>query len=96
MLKLVLVTKEDCPRCERARKILEKVSEELPIEWEEVDMYEHLDVLTYLGYKTVPLLLVYNEDEDYTEEDVIFVGELPRIWRLKEILKEKLEGVKRT
>ncbi|WP_164930719.1 glutaredoxin family protein [Aquifex aeolicus] len=95
MLKLVLITKEDCPRCERAKKLLQKVKEELPIEWEEVDMYEYMDVLTYLGYKTVPLLLLYNEDEDYTEEDVIFVGELPRIWRLKEILKSKLEEVKR-
>ncbi|RUM32495.1 MAG: hypothetical protein DSY42_00840 [Aquifex sp.] len=94
MLKLVLVTKEDCPRCEQAKRLLNKLKEELPIEWEEVDMYEYLDVLTYLGYKTVPLLLVWNEDEDYSENDVIFVGELPRYWRLKDLIKEKLVSSK--
>ncbi|GAB6066001.1 hypothetical protein JCM9492_10930 [Aquifex pyrophilus] len=94
MLKLVLVTKEDCPRCERAKKLLHKLKEELPIDWEEVDMYEYMDVLTYLGYRTVPVLLVWNEGEDYTEEDVIFVGELPRYWRLKSILEERLKAVK--
>lgn len=87
---MVLVTKEDCPRCEQAKRLLNKLKKELPIEWEEVDMYEYLDVLTYLGHKTVPLLLVWNEDEDYSEKDVLFVGELPRYWRLKDLIKEKL------
>ncbi len=94
MMKLVLITKEHCPRCEQAKKLLKKLEKELPIEWEEVDMYEYLDVLTFLGYKTVPVLLVWNEDEDYTEDDVIFVGELPRYWRLKEIIEKRLKETK--
>ncbi len=41
--------------------------------------------------KELPFVLVEDEDEDYTEEHVVFMGELPRKWRLKEIIGEYLE-----
>ncbi len=90
-MKFVLVTQEVCPRCDRAKKLLREIQKEIPFEWEEVDMYEMLDTFTYLGIATTPVLLRYREDEDYQEEDIVFMGELPRKWRLKEILSDMME-----
>ncbi len=87
-MKFVLVTQEVCPRCEVAKKILRELQNEIDFEWEEVDMYEMLDTFTYLGIATTPVLLVHREDEDYSEEDIVFMGELPRKWRLREIIGE--------
>ncbi len=86
-MKFVLITQEVCPRCDRAKKLLKELQKEIPFEWREVDLYEMLDTLTYLGIATTPVLLIDREDEDYSEEDVVFMGELPRKWRLKEIIE---------
>ncbi|RLJ69799.1 glutaredoxin [Hydrogenivirga caldilitoris] len=91
-MKFVLVTQEVCPRCDRVKKLLSELQREVPFEWEEVDMYEMLDTFTYLGIATTPVLLVEDEDEDYTEEHIVFMGELPRKWRLKEIIESHLGG----
>lgn len=42
---------------------------------------------TYLGIATTPVLLVDKEEEKLTEEDIVFLGELPRKWRLREIIE---------
>ncbi len=85
-MKFLLVTQEVCPRCDRAKRLLRELQEELDFEWEEVDMYEMLDTFAYLGIATTPVLLVDRGDEDFREEDVVFMGELPRKWRLRELL----------
>ena len=90
-MRFVLVTQEVCPRCDRAKKLLRELQRELPFEWHEVDMYEMLDTFTYLGIATTPVLLIEREDEDYSEEDIVFMGELPRKWRLKEIIEDILK-----
>ncbi|GEM_PF-2067920 len=90
-MKFILVSQEICPRCDRARKILKEIQKELPFEWEEVDMYEMLDTFTYLGIATTPVLLIDRGDEEYSDEDVVFMGELPRKWRLKEIIQDYLK-----
>ena len=90
-MKFLLVTQEVCPRCDRAKKLLREVQREVSFEWEEVDMYEMLDTFTYLGIATTPVLLLEDEDEDYTEEHILFMGELPRKWRLKEIIESYIE-----
>ncbi len=89
-MKFILITQEVCPRCDRAKKLLRELQQELPFEWEEVGLYEMLDTLTYLGIATTPVLLIYREDEDYNDDDVVFMGELPRKWRLKEIIERLL------
>lgn len=89
-MKFILVTQEVCPRCDRAKKLLRELQNELNFEWEEVDVYEMLDTFTYLGIATTPVLLVDREDGEFEEEDVVFMGELPRKWRLKEILESYL------
>ncbi len=91
-MKFILVTQEVCPRCEVAKRILRDLQKEIDFEWEEVDMYEMLDTFTYLGIATTPVLLRYRDDEDYSEEDIVFMGELPRKWRLKEILNDLIGG----
>ncbi len=90
-MKLVLVTQKVCPRCDRAKKMLKDLQKEIPFEWEEVDLYEVLDTLTYLGIATTPVLFKYKEDYDFEEDDVIFMGELPRKWRLKEELLKLIQ-----
>ncbi|WP_457600489.1 glutaredoxin family protein [Hydrogenivirga sp.] len=90
-MKFILVTQEVCPRCDRAKKLLREVQREVPFEWEEVDMYEMLDTFTYLGIATTPVLLVEDEEEDYTQDHIVFMGELPRRWRLKELILEYLD-----
>ncbi len=85
-MKFLLVTQEVCSRCDRAKRLLKELQNEVSFEWEEVDLYDMLDTLTYLGIATTPVLLIYKEDEDYSPEDIVFMGELPRKWRLKEII----------
>ncbi len=86
-MRFKLVTQEVCPRCDRAKRLLSELQRELPFEWEEVDMHEMLDTFTYLGIATTPVLLVDKEEEELTEEDIVFLGELPRKWRLREIIE---------
>jgi glutaredoxin len=89
-MKLLLVTQEVCPRCDRAKKLLRELQQELPFEWREVDMYDMLDTLTYLGIATTPVLMIEDEEENYGEKHIVFMGELPRKWRLRNILSELL------
>lgn len=89
-MKFILVTQEVCPRCDRVKKLLTELQREVPFKWEEVNMYEMLDTFTYLGIATTPVLLVEDEEEEYTEEHIVFMGELPRKWRLKEIIEDYL------
>ena len=91
-MKFLLVTQEVCPRCDRVKKLLRELQEELDFEWEEVDMYEMLDTFTYLGIATTPVLLVAKDEEDLTEEDIVFMGELPRKWRLKELIQSYINS----
>jgi glutaredoxin len=95
-VKFILITQEVCPRCDVAKRLLKELQRELDFEWEEVDMYEMLDTFTYLGIATTPVLLLYREDEDYSEEDIVFMGELPRKWRLREILHGFLSSERKT
>jgi len=90
-MKFLLVTQEVCPRCDRAKRLLREVQKEIPFEWEEVDMYDMLDTFTYLGIATTPVLLLEDEEEEYTEEHILFMGELPRKWRLKEIIESYIK-----
>ncbi len=94
-MKFLLVTQEVCPRCDRAKKILREIQKELDFEWEEVDMYEMLDTFTYLGIATTPVLLVDRGDDEIDEKDIVFMGELPRKWRLKELIERSIEEYER-
>lgn len=91
-MKFLLVTQEVCPRCDRVKKMLRELQEELDFEWEEVDMYEMLDTFTYLGIATTPVLLVAKDEEDLMEKDIVFMGELPRKWRLKELIQNYINS----
>ena len=91
-MRFLLVTQEVCPRCDRAKKLLKELQQELDFEWREVDMHEMLDTFTYLGIATTPVLLVDKDEEDLTEEDIVFMGELPRKWRLKELIQKYINS----
>lgn len=91
-MRFLLVTQEVCPRCDRVKKLLKELQQELDFEWREVDMHEMLDTFTYLGIATTPVLLVDKDEEDLTEEDIVFMGELPRKWRLKELIQKYINS----
>lgn len=91
-MRFVLVTQEVCPRCDRVKKLLRELQRELSFEWREIDMYSMLDTFAYLGIATTPVLLVDKDEEELTQEDIVFMGELPRKWRLKELIQGYIKG----
>ena len=59
-MKLVILTKENCPWCDKAKDLLRKKG----LEFVEMDVYQHTSLRTFLGYhglKTVPQ--IFNKDE---------------------------------
>ena len=59
-MKLVILTKENCPWCDKAKDLMR----EKGLEFVEMDVYQHPSLRTFLGYlglKTVPQIFTKDE-----------------------------------
>lgn len=59
-----MYSKLDCPLCMKAKKVLEEINEEIPIEIEEVDIYKD-DQLLEKYQIMIPVVEIDGEEVEY-------------------------------
>jgi thiol-disulfide isomerase/thioredoxin len=62
--KVVFYTKEHCPLCDKAHKLLQEMQQEIPFHIEAIDIYKD-DVLLERYGLMIPVIEVEGEEIDY-------------------------------
>jgi glutaredoxin len=76
-MKIQVFTGKKCPKCPAAKQVASKVAKERKIEYEELDIEEHMLDALQLQIASTPSIVI--------DDDVIYRGEIPS--------KEELEKV---
>ena len=83
-MKIILFTKEKCPNCPLAKKIVNEVANELNIEVENVNIDEDVIRALQFNVASTPAAVLVKENGDY---EVLFRSEIPDRKELKEMIK---------
>lgn len=82
-MKIILFTKENCPNCPLAKKIVNEIASELNIEIENVNIDENVIEALQFNVASTPAAVLVKEN-DY---EVLFRSEVPSRKELIEMIK---------